>query len=1010
MRWLDLVKRALVSNQQSLRVAPRAAGPVFEQLEPRLLMAGDLFSVTSIIADNRGQVVFTFSHDVNAGTITADSVRISTAGADAIIGTADDVIENRAASYDAANRRLTITATVPADQRYRVFVSSAILRDANGRALDGEFTGASTISGDGVEGGDLVFFSRRAATLIARFSTNRGTIDVNLFGDRAPQTVRNFLNYANRGVWDTTMFHRAAESGGVEFVIQGGGFFNQSPNFPGIPTDPSPQNEPGISNLRGTIAMAKLGNNPNSATNQWFFNLSDNSQNLNNQNGGFTVFGEITNAQGLSVIDAIAALATFDASSQNGAFNEVPVIDIAAVEARGTLIASDTVSFSRLAILVDLTAEPSSQLPAQGSVTIAQPPGQNRAFVTLFDLDGSGAVGNGSWFKVTFGPRDTITSIQITGSPAGRVGIVISDAASVGAITDLRRTPTGDIAFIVCESAIRSIRIASPLSGFNLNGFSVPGIILPEDTDGDGDVSDAVAIFTGTGLAMTTLQLLGGVNGDVVIPSGVATVVVGGLASNADFEVGSRGVTNAGTSYTFGRVVDSDIRSADRITVLRATEWRDDAGRQSLIRAPRIGPIVISGNRREGIAGSFDSDITLTATGLTEPIAPSIVIAGDIFGAVWNMPGQVGPVTIRGTATNWTISGATSILGITVGNVAQGNITTTGELRRITAGGWDKGAISARTAGTLRFNGDFNANFTLTGGGTAPVIRGFTATGASTNSTFTISGAVPQLEIVGAVDNLSFNLTNGDAGTLRFGPMTNSRINAGNRNVQTLTTPSFDGGELRANVYFNINIAGDFNGDIRPSFVDRLNVGGNFSGFLSVRIANFVTVNGDVRNSSWLFSEAFNANGRNVLEMNIGGAVIGSEIRSTGSVNAINIKALIDSGLYVGAPSVTGLPDSQGTINRNVRVEILNIRGSGAHPNGLTNSFVVLGQLGLGRIENPLTDNLGRTFGVSIGDIQRLQLKADGRELDLRTLSTSPQPFGDFQLRLDFIPPVPQGA
>lgn len=1007
MRWFDRLKCAISARRPALSEAP-----VFESLEPRLLMAGDLFSVTSIIADNRGQVVLAFSHDVDASTITNDSVRITTAGPDAIIGTADDVNEARTASYDATNRRLTITATVPADQRYRVFVSGSLLRDGTGRVLDGEFRGGSTISGDNVAGGDLVFFTRRAETLVARFSTNQGIIDVNLFLDRTPLTVRNFLNYANRGVWDRTMFHRAAESGGQEFVIQGGGFFNESPGFPGIPTDPSPLNEPGISNLRGTIAMAKLGNNPNSATNQWFFNLGDNSQNLNNQNGGFTVFGEITNAQGLSVIDAIAALSTFNAASQNGAFNEVPVLDLASVQARGTLLPSDTVSFSRLAILVDVGGEPSSQLPSQGSVTIATEPGQNRAFVTLFDLDGNGAVGNGSWLRVNFGPRDTISSIQILGSPAGRVGIVISDAASVGSIIDTRRTPAGDIAFIVSESSIRSLRLAAPLSGFNLNGFAVPGITLPEDLDGDGDITDAVALFTGAGAAMTMLNLPGGLNGDVVLPSGVAQVVVGGLASNADFELGTRNAADgAGTSFTFGRVLDSDIRSADRINALRAIDWRDETLAGDLIRAPRVGPIVITGDRRNGVSGNFEADITLTATGLTTPIAQSIAITGDVFGATWNMPGQVGVITIRGTATNWTVTGATSMLGITVGNVNQGNLTTTGELRRINAGGWDKGAITARTAGVLRFNGDFNANLTVNGGGQTSVIRGFNVTGASTNSTMAFTGPVQSLNIAGAVDGLNLTFNNGSAGFLTFGPMTNSRINSGNNNnVQSLTTPSFNGGELRGNVFFNINVAGDFIGDIRPSFVDRLNVGGDFSGFFSVRVANFVTVNGDVTNSSWLFSEAFSANNRNVFEMNIGGAVIGSEIRSTGSINTMNIKALIDSGIYVGGGGVTGMPDNQSTINRNVRVDTLNIRGSSQYPNGLTNSYVVMGQLGLGRIERPAVDNLGRTFGVVVGDIDRLQLRVGNRELDLRSTAVTPPPFGDFQLRLDFIPPASQTA
>ena len=97
-----------------------------------------------------------------------------------------------------------------------------------------------------------------------------------------------------------------------------------------VPVDAPIQNEfsPERSNVRGTIAYAKQGGNPNSATSQFFFNLGDNSGNLDNQNGGFTVFGEVLGDGDLDVLDAIAALPTSDQSTffDQGAFTDLPVI------------------------------------------------------------------------------------------------------------------------------------------------------------------------------------------------------------------------------------------------------------------------------------------------------------------------------------------------------------------------------------------------------------------------------------------------------------------------------------------------------------------------------------------------------------------------------------------------------------------------------------------------------------------------------------------------------------
>ena len=183
---------------------------------------------------------------------------------------------------------------------------------------------------------------------IARFefaddSLGGGITDVLLFdqaGEGAPETVANFINYVEDDDYANSIIHRSVPG----FIVQGGGFavapeLNFEPNLDAIepiPADDPVVNEfsPSRSNTRGTIAMAKLGIDPNSATNQWFFNLNDNSENLDNQNEGFTVFGEVLTPEDLAPIDAIALLPTSDASRSfsqpvpefAGAFTNVPVV------------------------------------------------------------------------------------------------------------------------------------------------------------------------------------------------------------------------------------------------------------------------------------------------------------------------------------------------------------------------------------------------------------------------------------------------------------------------------------------------------------------------------------------------------------------------------------------------------------------------------------------------------------------------------------------------------------
>jgi cyclophilin family peptidyl-prolyl cis-trans isomerase len=158
-----------------------------------------------------------------------------------------------------------------------------------------------------------------ALASVVRFETPLGSFDVEMYEEDAPLTVENFLNYVKDGDFANSFVHRRSRG----FVIQGGGYTWVDGVVGDVPEDPPVQNEFKLSNVRGTIAMAKLGGDPNSATSEWFINLGDNSDNLDSQNGGFTVFGKVL-GDGMEVVDAIAELEIWNFG---GAFNNLPLID-----------------------------------------------------------------------------------------------------------------------------------------------------------------------------------------------------------------------------------------------------------------------------------------------------------------------------------------------------------------------------------------------------------------------------------------------------------------------------------------------------------------------------------------------------------------------------------------------------------------------------------------------------------------------------------------------------------
>ena len=153
--------------------------------------------------------------------------------------------------------------------------------------------------------------------------TNQGVITLELDGDKAPDTVANFVAYASAGHYDDTIFHRVIPG----FMIQGGGFdadMNQKPVNAPIKNEANN----GLKNVTGSVAMART-NDPHSATAQFFINLKDNTfldhTSPDPRGWGYAVFGKVTD--GMDVVQSIEAVPTGNRSGHQDVPLEAVVIE-----------------------------------------------------------------------------------------------------------------------------------------------------------------------------------------------------------------------------------------------------------------------------------------------------------------------------------------------------------------------------------------------------------------------------------------------------------------------------------------------------------------------------------------------------------------------------------------------------------------------------------------------------------------------------------------------------------
>ena len=414
---------------------------------------------------------------------------------------------------------------------------------------------AQTIAaGAGVSTIDLrnYFALPNVAGQIAQIDTVRGKFNVELLAADAPKTVANFLNYVNKGAYTRTFFHRSAKLGdGTPFVIQAGGFAlpEGSSSIGPIAADAPVVNEFKVSNSRGTLAMAKTAAGPNTATNQWFVNLADNRANLDNQNGGFTVFARVIGT-GMTVSDNIAALPVFNATDpqlpgSHPAFDQLPLTTNA-------LNADTLVLVRSIKVIPVYPAAPgdtavlafsvASSEPAivgatiSGSLLVLSPGSGGRATLTVRATDVNGNAAE-SVFVVTNGaapPKPTFITQPVAQTVA--VGsTVVFNSVALGAPTFEWRRNGAIVAGATAATLVISGASAAQEGTYTVTATNASGAAI----------SDSVSLKTNTATATQVGRL---VNLSILTSAGTGTKIltvgasVGPLSSTEALPLVMRGV------------------------------------------------------------------------------------------------------------------------------------------------------------------------------------------------------------------------------------------------------------------------------------------------------------------------------------------------------------------------------------------------------------------------------------------------------------------------------------
>jgi len=456
-------------------------------------------------------------------------------------------------------------------------------------------------------GGD--FSDPQVAGTAVLIKTTNGNIPLDLLDSVAPITVANFLRYVNGGLYDGTIFHRTVS----DFIDQAGGFKTDGS---AIPTFGTIQNEFHVSNTAGTVAMAKLSGDPNSATSQWFINVADNSAVLDPQNGGFTVFAQVL-YNGLTVADQINSLPTIDGSLLTSALPGKPDNPLPVQNAAAGAVAANLVVIDSAAVVPPLFFSASSDDPSLVAAAIGP---------------------DGHTLSLSYAPNSKgVAHITVTATDLGGGTVSQTFRVNVGTSGDFLNVATG-------KGAAKSVSVRQ-----------ADGTMVMVSLKGPGT---ATVQALGDDLQQTKAR-----NGNVVISGSNASlfnIIVSGTTSASTLSLTTKGGTTGEiggitTSSALGAISGKTVALGGNLTaggpiktiLLHATDATNTVGGTSQITASSIGTLIVQGNLS-------NAGISLGGTGSA---LRTLTILGAMDGVELQAAGNIGNVTVGSMSSSMIFAG-----------------------------------------------------------------------------------------------------------------------------------------------------------------------------------------------------------------------------------------------------------------------------------------------------------------------------------------------------------------